>query len=164
MPTERPNPAIPGDTTDQSHYLELKAQDRDLVDRAVYGMVIQRNQGNYQFTGNIVKNIQAANTGFGLLPKTAAGQSAPTSEQIEQKIERLREDYASKLLARVPNTRHELEDAAAKAPGGPESRRALNAIIAFNGDECGCSLSAPPVTPTVLTRIMAAAKPPSQTR
>lgn len=126
MTNDAPHPdrnrAIQGDNTPQPNYNRLSASQRDLVDRAVYGTVITGNSGNLKFSGY---------------------ESTPTTSAIEQRIESLREANASLLLK--GKWTEELSDAANRAPNAAEARRALNVIILFDGDQCGCSFNEPRV-------------------
>lgn len=155
MPNNHTNPAIPGDSTDQTHYLRLSGPERDLIDRAIYGEVIQGQRGSYDLTDAVVQRLKASD-GLGFLggPQSASTATRPRSDQIEQEIERMRERYATQLQGHAPGIRRALETSAAHAPAADESRRALNAIIAFNGDECGCTLAAPVLDARTLTTII----------
>ena len=122
MTNDRPHPdrnrAIEGDNTPQPNYNRLSAAQRDTVDRAVYGTIITGTSGNLKFSGY---------------------DPTPTTGSIEQRIESLREANASLLLK--GKWTEELSDAASRAPNAAEARRALNVIISFDGDQCGCSIN-----------------------
>ncbi len=127
------NSDIPGDSTPQPMYMALSQPQKDMVDRGIYGLIIQRNAEGYDLTASEMKKLAMSNP-FALPGAT----TRPRSAQVEQEIERLREGYASRVLKHDKSAEAELTSAAKTAPAGAESRRALNAIIRFHGDECGC--------------------------
>ncbi|MFM9890080.1 MAG: hypothetical protein ACKVOE_05470 [Rickettsiales bacterium] len=151
MATGITNKDIPGDSTPQPNYMKLQPRERDLVDQAIYVKVIQRQGDRYDLTDTEKNNLAAQN-----LFAPPGSKSTPRTDQVEQDIERMREYYAGKLLQHDPVVTAELTTASRKAPEGAEARRALNAIIKFHGDECGCG--GIPMTAEIINHVITTAQ------
>ncbi len=104
---------VPPTTVD---YDKLNAADKSLVDRAIFDHVVKHQGNGFAFADAELR---------------LHGGKAPDSKQIEFDIQALRELHADRLKA---GGRAELTREAAGAPANATSM--LNAIKAFNGNEC----------------------------
>jgi len=130
-------PFLPPQATD---YDRLNAADKSLVDRAIFHHVVSQQGGQFSFAAEELR---------------LHGNRAPNSMKVEWDITALREMHADQLQQGGSRARRALSIEGAGAPANATAM--LNAINAFNGDECGCSATRP--KPVDLNQILGPHRP-----
>ena len=125
---------------DKTDYNRLPAADRALVDRALFSQVVSRQGNNFVFSRAEIERRDGN----------------PTSKEVEWDIWKLRDQYAERFNGNNTQDTAVRRDLTRRAAGAPQNATAmLNAINAYNGDECGCTIAqAPTVTNTMLNTII----------
>lgn len=121
---------------DKKDYERLPAADRALVDRALFSQIVSRQGNQFAFADEEVKK---------------RGKT-PTSKEVELDIWKLRDEYAERFNGNNAQDAIVRRDLSRQGQNAPQNATAmLNAINAFNGDECGCNFTKPvPMTNTIL--------------
>lgn len=121
---------------DKTDYERLPAADRALVDRALFARIVSRQGNQFAFSPEEIKRRDGN----------------PTSKEVEWDIWKLRDQYAERFNGNNAQDEVVRRDLTRQGQNAPQNATAmLNAINAFNGDECGCNFTKPvPMTNTIL--------------
>lgn len=121
---------------DKTDYERLPAADRALVDRALFTQIVSRQGTQFVFSAAEIKRRDGN----------------PTSKEVEIDIWKLRDQYAERFNGNNAQDEVVRRDLTRQGQNAPQNATAmLNAINAFNGDECGCNLTKPvPMTNAIL--------------
>lgn len=128
---------VPPDKTD---YQRLCATDRALIDRALFSHIVARQGNQFVFSPEEIKRRDGN----------------PTSKEVEWDIWRLRDQYAERFNGNNAQDAVVRRDLSRQGQHAPQNATAmLDAINAFNGDECGCTIAqAPTITTPMLNQII----------
>lgn len=125
---------------DKRDYEALSAADRALIDRALFPRFVSRQGNQFVFSPAEIKRRDGN----------------PTSKEVEWDIWKLRDQYAERFNGNDAQDAIVRRDLSRQGQHAPQNATAmLDAINAFNGDECGCTIAqAPTITTPMLNQII----------